>query len=93
MKTLLETEDIQAIASAVIVAIRPLVSGGGKQPGNDELFDVKGVCDYLKVSKQWIYERTHLYEIPFYKMDGHLRFKKSELDKWLLKYRRAGTTV
>ena len=86
MKTTLEPEDIQAIAEKVIEKLKPVLSGNGKQAGNDELFNIQDVCNYFKVSKQWVYERTHLNEIPFYKIDGHLRFKKLELDKWLQKY-------
>jgi len=86
LKVELDIEDRQAIALAVMEMLKPLIAGNGKQSSSDELLDVQGACSYLKVSKQWIYERTHLNEIPFYKMEGHLRFKKSELDKWLQRY-------
>jgi len=85
LKTQLEREDIQAIAQAVMELLKPVVAGNGKKE-NDAIFDVQGLSSYLKVSKQWVYERTHLNEIPFYKIEGHVRFKKSDIDKWLQGY-------
>jgi predicted DNA-binding transcriptional regulator AlpA len=35
------------------------------------------------VSKKWIYERTQLKEIPHIKVNGLLRFRKRDIDKWL----------
>jgi excisionase family DNA binding protein len=79
----LEQEDIQAIASAVVERLKPMFSGNGKHAAEDMIFDVPELKDYLKVSKQWIYERTHLKEIPHLKIDGQLRFRKRDIDKWL----------
>lgn len=83
MKTFLEPEDIQAIATAVLCALKPLIAGNGTRDVEDVIFDVRDLVDYLKVSKQWIYERTHLKEIPHLKIDGQLRFRKKDIDKWL----------
>lgn len=83
MKTLLEQEDIRAIASAVMEMVKPLLSGNGTNKEEDIIFDVAGLTEYLKVSKQWIYERTHLKEIPHLKIDGQLRFRKKDINKWL----------
>jgi excisionase family DNA binding protein len=81
VKTQLEPEDIQAIARAVMESLKPMLSGNGKHE-DETIFDVQGLKDYLKVSRQWIYERTHLKEIPHMKIDGQLRFRKKEIDKW-----------
>ena len=35
---------------------------------DDNLFTVETLAKYLKVSKQWVYERVHLKEIPYIKM-------------------------
>lgn len=83
MKTLLEQEDIRAIASAVMEMVKPLLSGNGTNKEEDIIFDVAGLTEYLKVSKQWIYELTHLKEIPHLKIDGQLRFRKKDINKWL----------
>ncbi len=82
MKTTLEPEDIQAIATAVMERLKPVISGNGKHE-DDTVFDVKGLCDYLHVSDKWIYERTHLKEIPHLKVNGLLRFRRRDIIKWL----------
>jgi excisionase family DNA binding protein len=46
-------------------------------------FTVDTLAKYLQVSKQWVYERVHLKEIPHIKMGKFPRFRKSEIDKWL----------
>ena len=83
MKTTLEPEDIQAIASAVMEVIRPMLSGNRRQEAEDIVFDVQGLAEYLKVSHKWIYERTQFKEIPHLKVKGLLRFRKGAIDKWL----------
>lgn len=83
MKVQFEQEDIQAIAQAVTGMLKPLISGNGRHETEDTIFDVKGLCDYLHVSDKWVYERTHLKEIPHLKVNGLLRFRKKEIDKWL----------
>jgi len=82
MKTELETQEIEAIADKVVDKLKPIIGSGDKYQ-DDIIFDVKGLVDYLKVSKQWIYQRTHLKEIPHLKIDGQLRFRKRDIDKWL----------
>ncbi len=37
----------------------------------------------FKRAKKWIYERTHLKEIPYKKVKGVLLFRKKDIDKWL----------
>ncbi|OGW37451.1 MAG: hypothetical protein A2Y97_00065 [Nitrospirae bacterium RBG_13_39_12] len=85
MKTELETQEIEAIADKVIEKMKPLLAGNGKSE-DDVIFDVEGLTQYLKVSKQWIYERTHLKKIAHLKIDGQLRFRKKDIDKWLSSY-------
>lgn len=82
MKTEFEPQDIEAIAQQLKELLRPLFANNGKQE-DDLIFDVKGLCDYLHVSDKWIYERTHLKEIPHLKVNGILRFRKRDIDKWL----------
>jgi excisionase family DNA binding protein len=83
LKIELETQDLDTIAARVIEALRPCLSG--KDNGKDDsVLDVPGLCDYLKVTPKWIHERTHLKEIPFYKLSNkQLRFRKRDIDKWL----------
>ena len=83
MKAELEPQDIEAIAQRVTELLKPLLSGNGKHETEDVIFDVKGLCERLHVSDKWVYERTHLKEIPHLKINGLLRFRKRDIDKWL----------
>ncbi len=80
MKFELEQEDLHAIAEEIIEHLTPLLSRANTQ---DDIFDVPGLAAYLKVSPKWIYERTHLKEIPHYKTGGLLRFRRKDIDVWL----------
>lgn len=62
--------------------LKPVVKNS-RNAGDDELFTVETLAKYLQVSKQWVYERIHLNEIPYIKMKKFPRFRKSEIDKWL----------
>ena len=50
---------------------------------DDKLLTIQEVCELLKVSKGYIYWLTHQRKIPFIKMQGHLRFRWSDIDSWL----------
>ncbi len=86
MKTVLEPEDIQTIAKEVVKMLKPLLTNKGNK-ADDTILDVNTLSEYLKVSTKWIYERTHLNEIPYMKMGGHLRFSKKDIDKWLISFK------
>jgi len=73
-------ELVREISQEVVKAIRPLLSG---RTEDDTILDVEGLAEYLKVSKKWIYERVQFKEIPYCKVGGHLRFKKSDITKWI----------
>jgi len=82
MKTTLDKEDVELIAQRVAEIISPLLLCNNKQD-QDEILDVPALVEYLKVSPKWIYERTHLKEIPHIKSGGQLRFRKKSIDKWI----------
>jgi len=94
MKTELEPQDVQAIAERVVEVLKPYLSHREDRQ-QDIVFDVPNLCEYLHVSKSWVYERTHLKEIPFIKLPGQpakglhgrtsnkILFKKSAIDTWL----------
>ena len=50
----------------------------------DRLLTTQEVCELLKVSKTYIYWLTHQKRIPYIKMQGHLRFRRSAIDDWLV---------
>jgi hypothetical protein len=84
LKTNFETEDLEEIKQAVLDALKPLLYGNSKQETGDTIFDVPGLSEYLHVTPKWIHERTHLKEMPFYKLSNkQLRFRKRDIDKWL----------
>lgn len=82
MKTELEERDIEAIAQRVLELLKPILSKSNDRR-EDIVFDVQALCEYLHVSKKWVYERTQLKEIPHIKTKGLLRFRKHDIDKWL----------
>jgi excisionase family DNA binding protein len=49
----------------------------------DRLLSVRELCELLNVPKTYIYWLTHQKKIPFIKMQGHLRFRRSTIDDWL----------
>ncbi|MEW6686316.1 MAG: helix-turn-helix domain-containing protein [Candidatus Edwardsbacteria bacterium] len=90
MKTELEREDIEAIAQRVVELLRPILSGNSNQE-DDTLFDVEGLSKYLKVNKQWVYDKVHQGAIPYYKVGKYPRFRKSEINGWFKQEARKGT--
>lgn len=40
-------------------------------------------AEYLGIKRQSVYNKVAAGELPHYKRDGLLRFKRSELDAWL----------
>jgi excisionase family DNA binding protein len=53
----------------------------------DNFMDVKEAADFLKEAKATLYSRTSRREIPFYKRNKRIYFKKSDLISWLEKGR------
>ena len=84
MKTQFETEELEALAKKVVELIKPILSTASIDKGiEDPIYDVEGIAEYLDVSAGWVYERTCRNEIPFFKMSRFVRFRKSEIDRWL----------
>ncbi len=74
-------ELVSRITQEVTKAIKPILSK--RITTDDTIFTVETLSIYLTVSKQWVYERVRLEEIPHIKMGKFPRFKKSEIDIWL----------
>jgi excisionase family DNA binding protein len=72
---------VGAVAQAVIQELKSLLNS--RRTDEEALLTVESLSDYLHVSKQWVYERVHLKEIPCIKVGKFPRFKKSEIDFWL----------
>jgi excisionase family DNA binding protein len=71
-------ELINEISEKVINALLPFIRSN---EGENIIFDVNALAEYIKVSTGWIYD--HMSELPYYKVGKHNRFRKSEIDEWL----------
>ncbi len=83
MKTSLEQEDIQAIASAVIEMLKPMLSGNGQQAAKETIFTPESLADYLHVDTSWVYRQVSDKTIPYFKSGKYVRFRKPAIDKWI----------
>ena len=75
-------ELVKGIAAAVLKELKPLLPVDRSENDNS-LLTVESLAAFLSVSKQWVYERITLNEIPFFKVGKFPRFKKTEIDAWL----------
>ncbi|MBI5603122.1 MAG: excisionase family DNA-binding protein [Deltaproteobacteria bacterium] len=69
-----------AIAGEVLKILKPLFEKG---TGEDKIFSVKEVAEYLGVSEDLVHKKIKFFEIPFFKIGDLNRFKKSQVDKWI----------
>lgn len=85
MNLQLEQKDLEAIAEQVAKRLLPLLARASnpKIRGEDVIFDVVGLAAYLKVKCSWVYKKASDKEIPYFKVGGYTRFRKSDIDKWL----------
>jgi excisionase family DNA binding protein len=49
----------------------------------ERLLTVQDISSLLRVPKSYIYWLTHQRKIPHMKINGHLRFRQSDIDDWL----------
>ena len=80
----LEEKDLELIALKVTEALKPHLKPCGKHEGEDVIFTIETLSQYLSVSKKWIYEQTSTRSIPHFKLTNkQLRFRKKEIDGWI----------
>ena len=82
MKTELEQEDIEKIATRVAEMLHTM----GKQNYKLTLVDVDGLAEYLHVPTSWVYEQTRNRGdgcIPKVKVGKYVRFNIHEVLEWL----------
>jgi len=77
-----DTVLIDTIVEKVVEKLKPLLNNSHDSKDN-ELMDVKGLAEYLKVKESWVYEKIHTKQIPFQKAGRFPRFRKKNIDKWL----------
>jgi excisionase family DNA binding protein len=61
--------------------------GEGNPQGN-EVMDYKALAVYLKMAEGTLRHYVMREEIPFAKIGAHVRFLKTEIDRWLLERNR-----
>jgi excisionase family DNA binding protein len=84
MKSELEQEDIELIAQRVIEKLKPLLWNNGKREGGEDIiFTVESLSQYLQVDTSWIYKAVSLKTVPYFKNGKYTRFRKREIDKWI----------
>ncbi len=49
----------------------------------EKLLTVQEISDLLGVPSSYVYDLTHRKKIPFLKINGHLRFRPTQIDEWL----------
>lgn len=56
-----------------------------KKVNKMRLIDVRQLSDFLAVKPKTIYDWVHKKKIPYYKLEGSLRFDVEEVKVWLKK--------
>ena len=56
----------------------------------EKLLKVEQVADLFQVSKRTVYGWTHMDFIPHYKFPKGIRFKHSEVERWLKRRKKQG---
>src|SRR3990172_8163611 len=86
MEMTIPPELLKAIAVEVVAMLKPFLSrflDASSKAGGEEVMGVPELCAYLGVSKDWVYGRTARNEIPFLKVGHLVKFRRSEIDRWL----------
>ena len=82
---------IDTIVEKVVERLGPLLNNS-HDSDDDKLMDVNGLAGYLGVTKQWVYEKTHLNAISHYKVGKYPRYRKSAINEWLSRKGNGNTT-
>jgi excisionase family DNA binding protein len=48
-----------------------------------DLMTPNEVCDFLKITKDWLYDQIQAERIPHIRLGRHLRFRRSDLQEYL----------
>jgi predicted DNA-binding transcriptional regulator AlpA len=85
MKSELEAHDIQQIVSAVIEGLKPYFKANAIE---DRIMDIKGFSAYAGVNVSWVYK--NIYTLPHFRLGKYIRFRQSQVDKWINRNRIEG---
>ncbi len=78
MNIVIDDEDIQRIAEKVTELLTPRIN---IHEPVDEIFDKKGLAEYLGVDISWIDKNLH--RITHFKLGKYVRFRRSHIDRWI----------
>ena len=56
---------------------------------NSDIMTIKELSEYLKIAEKTAYRFALEKKIPGFKIGGAWRFRKAEIDKWILKQEKA----
>jgi len=48
-----------------------------------EILTLEEAADYLRISPHTLRDKIRTRKLPFYKVGGSIRFRRSKLDKWV----------
>lgn len=75
--------ELQELAEAVSeMVIKKLCLLPPKNGQTDGLLDVKGIANYLEISRTKVYKMIKENGIPYKRIGGCIRFKKEEVDSY-----------
>jgi hypothetical protein len=82
MKIELETDDIDRLATEIMLKLTDSLKSGivPPAPAEDAIFTVETLAAYLVTTPKWVY--NHLSDLPHFKVDGLLRFRKKVIDSF-----------
>jgi len=76
---------VSNIVAEVVKVMKPLLKHTTKRTTeSNELMTVEELAKYLKVKKSSIYNKVHNRAVPFLKNGILLRFRRKDIDMWLL---------
>ena len=61
-----------------------------RRRSTEKLLTIKDLSEWLQVSTSTIYQWTHTGYIPHYKLPKGVRFKATEVERWLNKRKKKG---
>ena len=56
---------------------------------NSDIMTIKELSEYLKIAEKTAYRFALEKKIPGFKVGGSWRFRRAEIDKWILKQEKA----
>lgn len=87
MQTSFDPIELKTIAEQVAESLKPILTAQGNKSKADDaaIFTPEELAEYMKVDLSWVYKQSQYGTLPYFKIGKYLRFKKSDIDKAILK--------